>query len=48
MDYSYLKQKKILLVDDEEEILTMVTGFLREDGYTQIRTASTVADALSV
>ena len=45
MDYSYLKQKKILLVDDEEEILTMVTGFLREDGYTQIRTASTVADA---
>lgn len=26
----------------------MVTGFLREDGYTQIRTASTVADALSV
>ncbi len=48
MDYRYLKQKKILLVDDEQEILAMITDFLREDGYTQIRTAGTVMQALSV
>lgn len=46
MEYGFLKQKKILLVDDEKEILDMVAGFLREDGYTQIKTAGTVAEAL--
>lgn len=48
MDYSYLKRKKILLVDDEKEILEMITGFLREDGYTQIKTTGTSAEAISI
>lgn len=47
MDLSYLKHKKILLVDDEKEILEMVTDFLHEDGYTQINTASTATQALA-
>ncbi len=48
MDYSYLKQKKILLVDDEKEILEMVTDFLRKDGFIEIKTAQTVAQALGI
>lgn len=48
MDYSYLKQKKILLVDDEKEILDMVSDFLRKDGYTQVRTAGTMREAVIV
>ena len=46
MEQYYLKQKKILLVDDEKEILAMITDFLREDGYTQIKTAGTAEEAL--
>lgn len=45
MDQQYYKQKKILLVDDEKALLDMVADFLREDGYTQIKTAGTVAAA---
>ena len=37
MTADYLKQKKILLVDDEKEIIQMITEFLQEDGYMQIR-----------
>lgn len=48
MKYDFLKQKKILLVDDEKEILDMVADFLLKDGYTQIKTASRVAEALAV
>lgn len=48
MSYDYLKQKRILLVDDEEELLYMVEGILRKDGYTKIRTAGTVKEALAV
>lgn len=46
MDYDYLKNKKILLVDDEEELLHMVCSILEQDGYTNIKTAGTVKDAL--
>ena len=46
MEQYYLKQKKMLLVDDEKEILVMITDFLREDGYTQIKTAGTAEEAL--
>lgn len=28
MDYDYLKNKKILLVDDEQELLQMISSFL--------------------
>lgn len=45
MEQQYYKQKKILLVDDEKALLDMVADFLREDGYTQIKTAGTVAAA---
>ncbi len=48
MELSYFKQKKILLVDDEKEILNMVSSFLREDGFSEIRTGETVAQALTI
>lgn len=48
MDYSYLKEKKILVVDDELELLTMVQAILREEGYRNLKTASTVEQALLV
>ena len=33
MDLGYLKNKKILLVDDEPELLSMVEGILEKEGY---------------
>lgn len=48
MEYDYLKSKKILLVDDEEGLLDMVRSILEQDGYTSIKTAGTVADAIFV
>lgn len=48
MEYDYLKNKKILLVDDEEELLRMVCSILEQDGYTRIKTAGTVRDALQI
>lgn len=44
MNQNYLKQKKILLVDDEQELLDMVVSILKEDGYTHISTAKTAAE----
>ncbi len=29
MDFDYLKQKRILLVDDEQELLDMVVSYLK-------------------
>lgn len=46
MDYQYLFDKKILLVDDEQEILNMVVSILKEEGFRHIATAATVRDAL--
>ena len=48
MNFAFLLRKKILLVDDEKDILNMVSSFLREDGFTQIRTAQTAAQALDL
>ena len=42
----YIKRKRILLVDDEPELLDMVVSILKEDGYEGIRTAQSVAEAL--
>lgn len=42
----YIKRKRILLVDDEPELLDMVVSILKEDGYEDIRTAQSVAEAL--
>lgn len=47
MNYDYLKNKKILLVDDEPALLSMVTSILAEDGYTCINTAADAAQALA-
>lgn len=46
MSSDYIKKKRILLVDDEPELLDLVVSILREDGYGNIRTAGTVAEAL--
>ena len=48
MDDKYLKSKKILLVDDEPELLKMVENILSEDGYVNIKTACTVSEALNM
>ncbi len=46
MDYAYLKDKKILLVDDEQELLHMIQSILEQDGYRNLRTAENMAEAL--
>lgn len=48
MAQDYLKNKRILLVDDEEGLLRMVRSILEQDGYTRIRTADTGAEALRI
>lgn len=42
MDFDRWKQKRILVVDDEQGLLQMVVSILNQDGYTQIKTAGTV------
>ena len=46
MSFDYIKEKKILLVDDEPEILEMLISILKDGGYKKIETASTAAEAL--
>lgn len=48
MDFEYLKKKRILLVDDEQELLDMVVSILNEDGFFNIQTAKCVKDAISI
>lgn len=48
MDFDYLKQKRILFVDDEQELLDMVVSILNEDGFQNIKTAKTVCEAIAV
>ena len=48
MDLEYLKNKKILLVDDEPELLSMVEGILEKEGYQNIRRAASVKETLEV
>ena len=48
MDLDYLKQKRILLVDDEQELLSLVVSILNEDGFQNIKTAKTVSEAVTV
>ena len=42
-----LKRKRLLLVDDEPELLHMVLSILQEEGYLQIKTAKNAAEALT-
>ena len=46
MDLTYLKDKRILIVDDEQELLDMVASILKEEGFWNIKTAASVRDAL--
>ncbi|MCR8980891.1 response regulator transcription factor [Brevibacillus laterosporus] len=43
-----LKDKKILIVDDEPEIRIMIERFLRKEGFFRIYTAADCASALSI
>lgn len=46
MDFEYLKKKRLLLVDDEQELLDMVISILKEEGFYNIATAKTLKEAL--
>ncbi len=48
MDSEYLKSKRILLVDDEQELLDMVKSILEAEGFREISTAKNEKDALAV
>ena len=48
MGFEYWKNKRILLVDDEQELLDLVVSILKSDGYGDISTAKSVAGALSL
>lgn len=48
MDSEYLKKKRILLVDDEQTLLDMVVSILKEDGYSDIRTAKSEREAVAM
>lgn len=43
MDHSFLNKKKILLVDDEPELLKLVSDILEDDGFSDLVTADTAA-----
>jgi len=48
IDMDYLKEKKILLVDDEPEIIKMVTSILNDDGFVNIVAAKSYEEAIQV
>jgi DNA-binding response OmpR family regulator len=43
-----IHEARLLLVDDEPEVLAMLDTLLRQEGFDQIRTVLTAADALTV
>ena len=45
-DFDYLKDKRILLVDDEPQLLEMIEGILREAGFAHIYKATNQTVAL--
>jgi DNA-binding response OmpR family regulator len=47
MEYSYLKSKTILLVDDEPDLLKLVSSILADDGFQNIVTAGTVKQSVA-
>lgn len=48
MTLDYLKNKRILLVDDEPGLRDMVTSILMDEDFAQIRTAGSVREALAI
>lgn len=47
MDHSFLQNKKLLLVDDEPELLQMVTSILSDEGFRNIVTAVSAKEGIS-
>jgi DNA-binding response OmpR family regulator len=48
VDNSFLHTKKLLLVDDEPELLTMVTAILKDDGFEYIVVAATEKEGVTL
>ena len=48
MDNSFLHNKKLLLVDDEPELLKLVTSILSDDGFENTMTAVSVNEGVSI
>ncbi len=46
MDNSFLHTKRLLLVDDEQELLKMVSDILKDAGFETVFTAMTVKEAI--
>ena len=47
MDHSYLHNKKLMLVDDEPELLKMVVSILSDDGFENIVTALSMSEGIA-
>lgn len=47
MDNSFLHSKKLLLVDDEPELLRMVTAILEDEGFLHLVTAANMMEGLT-
>jgi Response regulators consisting of a CheY-like receiver domain and a winged-helix DNA-binding domain len=48
MGYEFLKTKTIMLVDDEPELIKMVISILKDAGFSDIVTATTYQEAVSL
>ena len=46
MDNSFLHSKRLLLVDDEQELLKMVSDILKDAGFETVLTAMSVKEAI--
>ena len=46
MDNSFLHTKRLLLVDDEQELLKMVSDILKAAGFETVLTEMTVKEAI--
>ena len=47
MDHSFLHNKKLLLVDDEPELLKMVVSILTDDGFGNVVTALSASEGIA-
>ena len=47
MDHSFLHSKKLLLVDDEPELLKMVTAILADEGFQRLVTAANMKEGIT-
>ena len=48
MDNSFLHSKKLLLVDDEPELLTMVSAILTDEGFQRLVTVTNMKEAIAI